>query len=156
MSKFAKLVFSTVTTVVLALASVPPLTRAQKPDKPAERTWDTTQARGKTRDIDFTTSEGTWMSVDVSPGGRWLVFDLLAQIYRLPVEGGEARCLTQDSGVALNFHPRISPDGKSIAFISDRKGQNNLWIMDADGKNPRPVFNDKGQRALSPVWTADG
>jgi Tol biopolymer transport system component len=156
MSKFAKLVFSTVTTVVLALASVPPLTRAQKPDKPAESTWDTTQARGKTRDIDFTTSEGTWMSVDVSPDGRWLVFDLLAQIYRLPVEGGEAQCLTQDSGVALNFHPRISPDGKSIAFISDRKGQNNLWIMDADGKNPRPVFVDNAVRVYEPAWTPDG
>ncbi|MGB9464823.1 MAG: hypothetical protein WBR10_06895, partial [Candidatus Acidiferrum sp.] len=124
-------------------------------EKPAPA-WDTTQARGKTRDIDFDTSEGTWMSLDTSPDGKWIVFDLLGHIYRMPFTGGKAECLTQDSGVALNTTPRFSPDGKTIAFISDRKGQNNLWLMDADGKNPRAVFTDKTQRALSPVWTPDG
>jgi Tol biopolymer transport system component len=118
--------------------------------------WDTTKARGQTRDIDFDTSEGTWMALDQSPDGKWIVFDLLGHIYRMPASGGKAECLTQDSGVALNMQPRYSPDGKTIAFISDRKGQNNLWLMDADGKNPRSVFSDKTQRALSPVWTPDG
>jgi Tol biopolymer transport system component len=124
-------------------------------EKPASE-WDTTQARGKTRDIDFDTSEGTWMSLDLSPDGKWIVFDLLGHIYRIPSAGGKAECLTQDSGIALNMQPRFSPDGKTIAFISDRKGQNNLWLMDADGKNPRAVFTDKTQRALSPVWSPDG
>src|SRR5580658_7083344 len=96
--------------------------------QPSE-TWDVTKARGHTRDIDFTTSEGTWMSVDISPDGQWIAFDLLGQIYRVRSQGGQAECLTQDSGVAVNFHPRFSPDGKRIAFISDRKGQNNLWLM---------------------------
>src|SRR5215469_16594652 len=121
---------------------------------PAE--WDTTKARGQTRDIDFDTSEGTWMSLTLSPDSKWIVFDLLGHIYRMPSEGGKAECLTQDSGIALNLTPRYSPDGKTIAFISDRKGQNNLWLMDADGKNPRSVYTDKTQRALSPVWTPDG
>src|SRR5215470_17005455 len=121
---------------------------------PAE--WDTTKARGATRDIDFDTTEGTWMSLDLSSDGKWIVFDLLGHIYRVPATGGKAECLTQDSGVAINITPRYSPDGKSIAFVSDRKGQNNLWVMDADGKNPRQVFNDKGFRVLSPVWTPDG
>jgi Tol biopolymer transport system component len=118
--------------------------------------WDVTAARGTTREIRFQAAEGTFMSVDVSPDGTWLVFDLLAHIYRLPIEGGEATCLTAASGVALNFHPTISPDGKTIAFVSDRAGQNNLWIMDADGGNPRPVALDPNVRVFEPAWTPDG
>ena len=117
--------------------------------------WDVTLARGKTRDISFETNEGTWMSVDISPNGKWIVFDLLAHIYRVPSKGGKARVLTQETGVAINYHPRYSPDGKSIAFISDRAGQNNLWIMDADGSNPRSIFEDLNLRASHPTWTPD-
>lgn len=118
--------------------------------------WDTTQARGKTRDIEFSTSEGTWMSASTTPDGQWIVFDLLAHIYRVPAAGGEAECLTQDSGVAISFHPRVSPDGKTIAFVSDRKGQNNLWLMDIDGKNVRPVFTNGDVRVFEPAWSPDG
>ncbi|MBK8058883.1 MAG: PD40 domain-containing protein [Gemmatimonadetes bacterium] len=96
------------------------------------------------------------MSVDLSPDGRWVVFDLLGHVYRMPVGGGAATVLTQSSGVALNFQPRISPDGKSIAFITDRRGQYNLWLMDADGSNPRPVFSDLNVAAFEPAWTPDG
>ncbi len=121
-----------------------------------ESAWDTTQTRGKTRNVNFTTQEGTWMSVDISPDGQWIVFDLLAHIYRVPAAGGEAECLTQSSGAALNFHPRYSPDGKSIAFVSDRGGQNNLWIMNADGSQPHAVFANKDVRVFEPTWTPDG
>src|SRR5215471_9760434 len=77
----------------------------EKPKDKPETKWDTTLARGKTRDVDFDTSEGTWMSVDISPDGKWIAFDLLAHIYRIPITGGKAECLTQASGVALNSHP---------------------------------------------------
>ncbi len=135
--------------VLLALAATG--LGAQQPT-----TWDVTQPRGATREIDFTTTEGTWMSVDVSPDGQWLVFDLLGHIYRMPTSGGEAVALTQSSGIAINTHPRISPDGALIAFISDRRGQNNLWVMNADGSNPRAVFTDNYVRAATPAWSADG
>ncbi len=136
----------------LLLAFCPLAASQEKPAPP----WDTTQARGKTREIDFDITEGTWMSLDLSPDGKWIAFDLLGHVYRMPATGGKAECLTQNSGVALNMDPRFSPDGKTIAFISDRKGQNNLWLMDADGKNPRPVVTDQDTRMLSPVWTPDG
>lgn len=118
--------------------------------------WDVTQPRGATREIDFTTSEGTWTSLDLAPDGRWIVFDLLAHVYRMPAGGGTAECLTQNSGVAENIEPRISPDGRTIAFISDRGGQNNLWLMDADGGHPRPVFTDVNVRVSQPAWAPDG
>jgi len=118
--------------------------------------WDVTEPRGETRTVEFTTSEGTWMSTDLSPDGEWIVFDLLGHIYRVPLDGGQAEVLTQSSGVAVNYHPRYSPDGETIAFISDRGGQDNLWLMDADGSNPRPVFEQKMVRAATPAWTPDG
>jgi Tol biopolymer transport system component len=118
--------------------------------------WDVTQPRGETREIDFTTDEGTWMSLDVSPDGRWIVFDLLGHIYRVPAAGGEAQVLTQESGIAVNYHPRVSPDGRFIAFISDRRGQENLWVMEADGSSPRPVLLDDALRLMHPVWAPDG
>jgi Tol biopolymer transport system component len=121
-----------------------------------EARWDVTQARGTTRTIEFTTSEGTWMSVDLSPDASWVVFDLLGHIYRMPATGGTATVLTQNSGVALNMQPRISPDGRTIAFITDRRGQYNLWVMDADGGNPRAVFTDLNATAFEPAWTPDG
>jgi len=146
-----RLALALLTVSVGGLSAQTPSTNAQQTP-----TWDVTLARGQTRDIDFTTNEGTWMSVDISPDGAWIVFDLLGHIYRMPAAGGEATAITQNSGVALNYQPRISPDGKLIAFISDRRGQNNLWVMNADGSNPRAVFTDLSVRAAEPAWTADG
>src|SRR5262245_18313950 len=121
-----------------------------------EPSWDVTKPRGTTREIDFVTREGTWMSVDISADGKWIVFDLLGHIYRVAAAGGDAECLTQSSGVAVNNHPRLPADGKPIAFVSDRSGQNNLWLMDADGANPKAVLSNKDVRVSEPAWTPDG
>ena len=85
-----------------------------------------------TRLIRFSTDEGTWISTDVSPDGRSLVFDLLGDLYLLPIEGGEAQALTR--GMAFDTQPRFSPDGRHIAFVSDRDGSENIWLMGADGR----------------------
>ncbi|MGE0442139.1 MAG: amidohydrolase family protein [Gemmatimonadales bacterium] len=138
--------------MILLVGSARPATA----QAPADTAWDVTRPRGVTRHIEFTTTEGTGTSVDVSADGQWIVFDLLGQIYRMPAAGGEAVCLTQNSGIAVNFNPRFSPDGRTIAFISDRKGQHNLWVMDADGANPRQVAEDPVSVMRSPAWTADG
>ena len=146
----------------LLFATLPPLSlaadsnQAHYLDHRADPTWSITEPRGEVVNVDFTTDEGTWMSVDISPDGNWLVFDLLGHIYRLPVSGGDAESLTQSSGIALNFHPRFSPDGSEIVFVSDRAGQNNLWVMNADGSKPRIVFEDPVSRVTQPIWTPDG
>ncbi len=106
------------------------------------------------RTISFTTDQGTWMSVDVSPDGRTLVFDLLGDLYTVPIAGGRATRLT--SGMAYDAQPRYSPDGKSVVFVSDRDGGNNVWIMSLDGKDTTQVTKGKDFEYASPEWTPDG
>ena len=52
--------------------------------------WDVTKPFGPTTEIAFETNEGTWMNLDVSPDGRQIVFDLLGDIYVVPIAGGRA------------------------------------------------------------------
>lgn len=123
---------------------------------PSQREMRLTPETTQPKEIDFFTHEGTAMSVDISPSNNWIVFDLLGNIYKVPVGGGDAELLTSDNNTAVNFHPRYSPNGKLIAFVSDRQGQNNLWLMDADGANPRPLVIDRESRFAHPTWTRDG
>lgn len=104
--------------------------------------------------VQLDVTEGTWMSLDVSPKGDEIVFDLLGDIYVLPMAGGEARPLTQ--GVAWDMQPRYSPDGRFIAFTSDRGGGDNIWLMRRDGGDPQPVTQEKFRLLNSPAWSPDG
>jgi Tol biopolymer transport system component/imidazolonepropionase-like amidohydrolase len=109
---------------------------------------------GQTRVVEFEVGEGTWTSLDVSPDGKTIVFDLLGDIYALPIEGGRARLLA--GGPAWEHQPRFSPDGREIAFASDREGMMNLWVMEADGSGVRPVTQERKQAISTPTWTPDG
>lgn len=106
------------------------------------------------RRVAFTTTEGTWMSVDVSPDGRTLLFDLVGDLYTLPIGGGKATRITD--GPAMDAQPRYSPDGKEIVFASDRSGAEQLWIMNVDGSNPRAVTRGDNAHYVSPTFTPDG
>src|SRR5688572_17385011 len=77
-----------------------------------EKKWDVMDPGGPYKDVSFTVDEGTWMNVDVSPDGKEIVFDLLGDIYSMPVTGGEAKLLK--GGHAFEVQPRFSPDGKKI------------------------------------------
>lgn len=127
---------------------------ARAQDASEKKEWDVTAAHGPTKTVSFTTDEGTWMNLDVSPDGREIVFDLLGDIYLLPIEGGKARLIA--GGPALDIQPRFSPDGTKIAFTSDRSGGDNLWIMDRDGSNPRQVTKEDFRLVNGPAWTPDG
>jgi len=107
-----------------------------------------------TRSVDFTTSEGTWISLDVSPDGQSMVFELLGDLYTMPLTGGEAKRIT--AGPAFDSQPRYSPDGKTIVFLSDRWGSENMWLCDADGSNPRALTKGDKNLYASPEWTPDG
>ena len=106
------------------------------------------------RTIRFTTDIGTWMSVDVSPDGRTIVFDHLGDLYTMPIAGGKATPLTR--GMAVDAQPRFSPDGRQIVFVSDRGGASNVWIMSLDKRDTVQVTRDRSQSFDSPEWTPDG
>ncbi len=115
---------------------------------------DVNAPRDDARKIAFDVSEGTWTSVDVSPDGGTLVFDLLGDLYSLPLAGGTAKALTR--GPAWDSQPRFSPDGKTIAFTTDRSGMENVWLMDADGGNPRALTEEKDTYVRTAAWLPDG
>jgi Tol biopolymer transport system component/imidazolonepropionase-like amidohydrolase len=106
------------------------------------------------RTIHLQTDEGTWLSLDVSPNGNSIVFDMLGDIYQIPIEGGKAKRLTK--GLAYDTHPKYSPNGKYIAFTSDRGGSENIWTLQLETGDTVQVNKDKDENAQSAEWTPDG
>ena len=139
--------------VICLLASVALAKETPKP-KPFDPVEEINKPRPDARHITFTTDEATWASVDLSPDGQTLLFDLLGDIYTVPVAGGKAKAITK--GPAWDYHPRYSPDGKQIAFTTDRSGIENVWIMNADGSDPRNATSEKAHYVRSAAWSPDG
>jgi Tol biopolymer transport system component/imidazolonepropionase-like amidohydrolase len=136
------------------------------------------QAADRPRNVEISTSEGTWMSLDVSPDGSRIAFDLLGDLYIIPVAGGEARRLTTlpkqpadnarprseavlatdgplVQGQAFDCQPRFSPNGKQIVFVSDRDGADNVYVMRMDGTALHQISFGRDMHT-SPTWSPDG
>jgi Tol biopolymer transport system component len=135
-----------------ALSQTPPAPAQQQSVAPKDPTY--TLPLVPTRVVRFSTDEGTWMSVDISPDGRTLLFDLLGDLYTMPISGGKAANIMR--GAALDVQPRFSPDGRKIVFVSDRTGSDHLWIANADGSSPRQVTRGDSVGPSQPVWTPEG
>ncbi|MBT8065917.1 MAG: PD40 domain-containing protein [Gammaproteobacteria bacterium] len=119
-----------------------------------EKDWNVNAIPGEPREISIDTRSGSWMSLDVSPDGKTIAFDLLGDIYTLPIAGGEAKSI--DGGLAWSMQPRFSPDGSEIAFITDAGGGDNVWIMNADGSDPRQLTQEDFRLLNNPYWSPDG
>lgn len=104
--------------------------------------------------LEFNTTEGTWMSVDVSPDGQTIAFDLMGDIYTIPIAGGKATKLTE--GMAFDSHPKYSPDGKDLLFISDRSGSQNAWYMNLETKEETQVTKASNEEMVNGEWSPDG
>ncbi len=120
----------------------------------SEDKWDVNVIPGEARIISIDTRTGTWMSLDISPDGSTIAFDLLGDIYVLPIAGGEATAI--NSGHAWSMQPRFSPDGSEIAYTSDAAGGDNIWIMQADGSSPRQLSKENFRLLNNPWWSPDG
>lgn len=106
------------------------------------------------RKINFSTTEGTWTSVDISPDGQTIVFDMMGDIFTVPVSGGTATPVVK--GIAFESHPRYSPDGKRLVFVSDRSGADNLWYIDFEKKDTVQLTKEKNIDIADAAWTPDG
>ena len=112
--------------------------------------WDVEKYKGPTKTFSITTNEGTWMNLDVSPDGKEIVFDLLGDIYVMPITGGKAKLLS--GGIAYEVQPRFSPNGKYISYTSDKGGGDNIWIMDRQGDNKRQVTKESFRLLNNATW----
>ena len=131
-----------------ALLPLPTPVAAQQPTATPNDTALTLPIKPE-RTIRFTTDEATWISLDVSPDGKTIVFDILGDLYTIPITGGTATRLT--TGTAWDCMPRWSPDGRTIAFISDRDGGDNLWLVNADGTDARRITKEIDNALSSPI-----
>ena len=124
-------------------------------DKSEEVKWDVNAPTGATiKQVPINVDEGSWIDVDVSPDGRSLTFALLGDIYTMPISGGSPTRIAE--GLAWEVQPRFSPDGKRIAFTSDRGGGDNIWIMNRDGSDKRQVTKEEFRLLNQPSWSPDG
>ncbi len=126
---------------------------AQKKDP---KKWDVSNPEGEWnfKDVKLNTDEGTWMNLDVSPDGKTIIFDLLGDIYSMPISGGKAKLLRQ--GLPFEVQPRFSPGGNQILFTSDAGGGDNCWVMNADGSDAKQITKEKFRLLNNGVWSADG
>lgn len=135
-----------------APASAPPAATA-KADKPEK--WNVNAPPGvATREVRISVDNGTWMNVDVSRDGKLIAFDILGDIYTMPITGGTPTRIAE--GLAYDQQPRFSPDGKRIAFTSDRGGGDNIWVMNLDGGDKRQVTKEEFRLLNQPSWSPDG
>ena len=130
--------------------------------------WDITAPLGPTTTVEFDTAEGTWMNVDVSPDGERIVFDLTpgqsfeynkdpngtiyAIVRRDLTDGREERAVSVQGG---SVAPRLSPDGRTLAYVRRVRLGSHLFLRDLDTGRDRPVF-DRLDKDLQEAWAVHG
>ncbi len=145
----------TAISLAAALLALHPLpTLAQEGDRDALHPQQEGLPLAPGRTISDSFTEGSWMSVDVSPDGTTLLFDFLGDLYTMPIDGGQATPLTQ--GMAFDGQPRFSPDGTRVVFTSDRSGGEGIHVISLDKSDTVQVTRGKHSAYQSPEWTPDG
>lgn len=111
------------------------------------------------RRVRFTTHEGSWLSLDISRDGRSLTFDLLGQLWRMPIQGGVARPITdvvRDSAEFLD--PQLGADGRTLIAHGEYRGQLGVFLVGVTDGSVHWIAPDTlywVTSVQSPSWGAD-
>ncbi|PWU00558.1 MAG: protease [Bacteroidetes bacterium] len=129
---------------------------------------DIKSAKSKQLDItvngDFPWAETRWENVtgratnaSLSPTGKRIVLEARGDIFTVPIENGDPRNLTQSSDAA-DRNPIWSPDGKQVAWFSDKGGQGYaLYLANQEGNGePKKISIGESKLAWEPCWSPDG
>src|SRR3546814_8026836 len=112
MARFALALAATLACSTSVWAQAAPDADAKKEDK-----WDVNAPPGlATRKVQLSVDEGSWMNVDVAPDGRTIAFDLLGDIYTMPIEGGTPTRIAE--GLAFEHQPRFSPEDRKSTRLN--------------------------------------
>ena len=123
-------------------------TRSVKPI-PLEIAAETQQTLTEFRDFNSTVDD-----YDAAPDGRRIVFSVHGELFTAPTdEGGELRQLTE--GPCRDLDVKYSPDGKSIAFVSDQTGREEIHVIAADGSGTARRVTDIDSLKTSWSWSPD-
>ena len=145
---------------ILAMADETPTdtisdsTKSEEDKKDKKEKWDIMVPHVPSDTVSFEATEGTWITVDVHPDGSKIIFDLLGDLYELPITGGEATLIS--GGLQYDVQPRYSPDGSRILFTSDRDGGDNIWVANSDGSKPHAVTSETFRLLNNGCWHPDG
>jgi len=154
MARIALALAATLACSTSVWAQTAPAASAAPADKKEDK-WDVNAPPGlATRKVQLAVDEGSWMNVDVAPDGRTIAFDMLGDIYTMSIEGGTPTRIAE--GLAYEHQPRFSPDGKRIAFVSDRAGGDNIWLMNRDGSDKKQISKEDFRLLNQPSWSPDG
>lgn len=115
--------------------------------------WNIYAQNTPVSDFEYETDEGSWISLDISPDGQKIVFDLLGHLYQMPISGGEAEAITK--GKSFNNFPRYSPDGQQLLYTSDEEGSEDLWVMNLENGKSQNV-SKMGLPVFQGTWSKDG
>lgn len=143
-------------TLLFFFLIIPTQAQKKKDKKEEPQKWDVANPGDdfNYKPHSFTTNEGTWMNLDVSPNGQTIAFDMLGDIYTIPITGGKAKAIR--TGIPFEIQPRFSPDGTKISFTSDAGGGDNIWVMNADGSDAKQITKEDFRLLNNAVWTPDG
>lgn len=109
---------------------------------------------GAAQNSSFEVTSFTQPHPRVSPDGRRIYFDMLGEIYHVSIEGGRAERLNLGTGWKSNA--KLSPDGNSIAFLSDRNGEVSVWTASLEAPSPASLAGDTpGGRTSSHTWLSE-